>query len=141
VASGRRHTAARGRSTGSCTARSIVAGRGSRARLHVQLRAAGRFDLVINETLHGDQHIRILRDVFFHVRAGGALVVRDYRSAPDSRRRQDTGETLLSHLAAVLDDRHTVSTGAQPHDGTWYLRRDRSAASSSVIAISRSRMT
>lgn len=91
----------------------------TRSQLHVQLSAAGRFDVVVDDTRHGDQHIRILRDIFLHVRAGGVIVVRDYRSVPDSRRQQDTGETLLSHLAAVLDDRHTGFYGRSA------ARRDR----------------
>lgn len=91
----------------------------TRSQLHVLLSAAGRFDVIIDDTRHGDQHVRILRDAFFHLRAGGALVVRDYRSERDSRRRTDTGDSLLTQLAGVLDDRHVGMFG------TSTARRDR----------------
>jgi capsular polysaccharide biosynthesis protein len=78
----------------------------TRSTLHTRMAAAGPFGVLVDDTRHGDQHARVLRDTFFHLRAGGALVVRDYRSEPDPRRTHAPVADLPSLLAELLHDRH-----------------------------------
>jgi capsular polysaccharide biosynthesis protein len=78
----------------------------TRSTLHTRLAAAGPFDVLVDDTRHGDQHARVLRDCFFHLRVGGAFVVRDYRSEPDPRRTHAPTEDLPSLVAELLRERH-----------------------------------
>jgi len=78
----------------------------NRATLHTQLAAGGPFDVILDDTRHGDQHVRLLRDAFLHLRAGGSFVVRDYRSEPDRRRSHAPRGDLMPFVGELLKDRH-----------------------------------
>ena len=78
----------------------------NRSALHTQLAAGGPFDVLLDDTRHGDQHLRLLRDTFFHLRAGGAFVARDHRSEPDHRRSHAPRGDLMPFLGELLRDRH-----------------------------------
>jgi len=98
----------------------------SRSTLHTDLAVGGPFDVLVDDTRHGDQHLRLLRDAFFHLRAGGAFIVRDYRSEPDSRRTHAPSGDLELCLGELLRDRH------QDASRVFGARRDRVMLAKSI---------
>ena len=53
-----------------------------RSQLHAHLAGNGPFDVIVDDTRRGRGRARLLRDVFFHLRPGGALVIRNFRAKP-----------------------------------------------------------
>lgn len=98
----------------------------SRPALHMKLAVGGPFDIILDDTRHGDQHVRLLRDTFFHLRAGGAFVVRDYRSERDARRSHAPRGDLMPFVGELLRDRH--------HEGArvFGARRDQAMLGKSI---------
>lgn len=71
------------------------------SRIHVEMAARGRFDLVVVDVRRPQVRAKLLKDVVFHVRAGGAVLVRNAhrtRSLADTGRRSDPVEALLTDL-------------------------------------------
>jgi capsular polysaccharide biosynthesis protein len=68
--------------------------------LHVRLAVDGWFDVIVDDSRQGLGRAALLRNVFFHVGAGGAVVIRRARSGGLKRRTGD--EELLSGLLADL---------------------------------------
>lgn len=98
----------------------------NRSTLHTELATAGPFDVLVDDSRHGDQHLRLLRDTLFHLRVGGAFVVRDYRSEPDARRTHAPEGDLMPFIGELMRDRH--QNASQVYGG----RRDQAILAKSI---------
>ena len=101
-----------------------------RARLHAHLAGHGPFDVIVDDTRRGRGRARLLRDVFFHLRPGGALVIRSFRARPQGGLEGSANEDLSALVPRLVGLRcqEGLAEGA-PEPENQAQRDERSLAS------------
>lgn len=96
------------------------------AELHVDLAAAGPFDMIIDDT----RRVRRRRDVFrrswYQLKAGGVYVVRDFRKNPWPEDQRPYDKVIWPYLVRLIKRR----TEPPPEGATWRVRDERRRAQS-----------
>ena len=71
------------------------------SQLHAGLAARGPFDVIVDDTRRKRLRVRLFRDVFFHLRPGGAYVVRNVHAPEKAAESRPSGEGLLQLVSRL----------------------------------------
>ena len=75
------------------------------ARLHVELAAHGAFDLIVDDTRHGQGRSERFRDLFFHLKPGGTYLVRNFPVGSGRRKATGADPSVLRLVWRLLEMR------------------------------------
>ena len=71
--------------------------------LHAGLAAHGPFDLIVDDTRQKRGRVRLFRNVFFHLRPGGAFIVRNVRAQEKATEARPSDEGLLQLVSRLVE--------------------------------------
>jgi len=74
----------------------------SASQLHAALAARGPFDVIVDDTRRKLVRVRLFRNVFFHLRPGGAYVVRKVHAQEKATESRPSGEGLLQLVSRLV---------------------------------------
>lgn len=73
-----------------------------RSQLHASLAGNGPFDVIVDDTRQGRGRVRLLRNVFFHLRPGGALIIRNFRAKPKVSHAWTANDDVSSFVSRLV---------------------------------------
>ncbi|QDP98101.1 glycosyltransferase family 61 protein [Microlunatus elymi] len=94
--------------------------------LHVDLAAFGPYDLIIDDTRRVARRLRVFGNSWYHLKPGGAYVVRDVRAKPWPNDRRSYDNVIWPYAVELINRR-----GEPPADESdWRVRDERRRAES-----------